>query len=135
MAICERSNTNETTSNYEEECKKTSNRKDKAKNPSRKKDKKYKVSEIAVTEEICKTEMENKSNTKELSKDSQTADIYKTNVKETEDTDETERMLENADTVSQEGAKEEICKIAKTKNEEKNDVLNEEENVAMVTQV
>ena len=38
-------------------------------------------------------------------------------------------------TVSQEGAKEEICKITKTENGEKNDVLNEEAKVTMVSQV
>ena len=40
-----------------------------AEKPSKEEDKKDKVSEIAVTKEICETEMVDKSNTKELSKD------------------------------------------------------------------
>ena len=56
---------------------------------------------------------------KSCQKTCQTVDIHKINEKETAYRDDTEIVLENADTVSQEGAKEEIHKITKTENGEK----------------
>ena len=119
MVICKMSNTNKTASNYEDKCKKTSNRENKVEKPYKEEDKEDKAYEIPVTEEIFKTEMDNKSNTKELSKYSQTVDIHKTNKKETAGKDETDTVKGNAETVSEEGAKEEICKLLKQKMERK----------------
>ena len=58
-----------------------------------------------------------------MSKDSQTVDIHKTNKQEAADRGKTDTVIENGYTVSQEGAKAEICKITKTENGEKNEVL------------
>ena len=104
------SNTNKTTSNYEDKYKKNWNRENKAEKSWEEGDKEDKVSEIAVTEEIFKTEIDNKSNMK---------DIHKTNEKETAGRDGTNPVKENADTVSPKGAREEICNLLKQKMERK----------------